>query len=345
MTEEDNDQTRPRLRLAAEPEMPDRAPAAESAKPASGPDEPPASGADAGSVAAKPKLKIAAPVAPATEVQQVPAPDEKKNLQLKRPDAATVSAAPDSPRTSPPKLPLRPAALSETPNSPAAVEQPQTTLPPSPLPAHKHKSLLVSIMMIAVLMFLLAACAYGLYYVLLRPTNAEATGQSSTLEPTDPAAPAPPSADPAAPPAATQPKAVSRFSQPIAKAKELVAALEDPEAAWTEDVPAQLPAQLPAPVEPPAPEVSCPTIVERPKPAPAVARPPVNTQQNAVTEFLQQSHIGGVRMGERPKLLLNGLNYGPGDLIDPATGLRFIGLRDKKIVFQDSQGIVYIKRF
>jgi hypothetical protein len=64
-----------------------------------------------------------------------------------------------------------------------------------------------------------------------------------------------------------------------------------------------------------------------------------------VSEFLKNAHIGGVRTGDRPKLLLNGQSYDQGDLIDPGTGLRFIGLRDKKLAFQDAQGIVYIKSF
>lgn len=325
MTEEDFDQTQPRLRLSAEPKKSDGAPAAEPVKPASGPDQPPVDGL----VAAKPKLKIAESDAPASETTPVPAPEEKKNLQLRRPNAAA-----DGERLTPPKQPLQPAALPETTSSPAELEQPHATHPQTTMPPHRHKSLLISIMMIAVLMLLLGACAYGLYYVLLRPAGAEAAGHGSAAEP----------ADPAAASAATSPKVVSRLSQPIAKAKELVAQMEDPVAAWTEDIPAP----LPAPVEQASPQVSSPTSptsLTVPEPAPEVARQPVTTQQNAVTEFFKQSHIGGVRMGENPKLLLNGLNYGPGDLIDPATGLRFIGLRDKKIVFQDSQGVVYIKSF
>lgn len=96
----------------------------------------------------------------------------------------------------------------------------------------------------------------------------------------------------------------------------------------------------PAPAPDPAPEVS-------PISTPNIT-PTIETDTGlslAVSEYLTRAHVGGVRTGDRPKLILNGESYQPGDIVDPTSNLRFIGLRDGKLAFQDSQGTIYIKSF
>jgi len=282
MTEQDKDNSRPKLRLSLEPKNPENAPATEPEKPEADPvapeadpDQPESNAAKSDSAKLKPRL--AEPTAEPPATKPAAEPEEKPNLQLRRPGAQPVAAEPKPPEAAPvqpavasapldpvnervnePESPLQKAQSADEPDEDQAspsklpvrlVPTPgsataQAAAVPVPAPkeandeAHHKKSLLISIIIIAGLIALLGACAYGLYYVLQSPSEAE-----------------------------------------------------------------------------------------------------------AVTEFLKQSHIGGVRMGEHPKLLLNGLNYDPGDLIDPATGLRFKGLRDKKLVFQDAQDVLYIKSF
>lgn len=158
------------------------------------------------------------------------------------------------------------------------------------------------------------------------------------------------------------------LSQPIAKARAVVAKIQDqdPEEAWQESAePPPTATPIASPPSEARPEValspsralpevnSSPSVAatrnqpaEDQKPESAAQPTPVDTKlTNTVSEFLQKAHIGGVRTGQQPKLILNGSGYDQGDLIDPATGLRFLGLRDKKLAFQDAQGTVYVKGF
>lgn len=67
--------------------------------------------------------------------------------------------------------------------------------------------------------------------------------------------------------------------------------------------------------------------------------------QSTVSEFLKNAHIGGVRTGERPMLILNGQSYMPGATVNEEYDLRFIGFVDEKLAFRDNQNIVYVKSF
>ena len=64
-----------------------------------------------------------------------------------------------------------------------------------------------------------------------------------------------------------------------------------------------------------------------------------------VSNFLSQVHIGGVRTGERPMVIVDGQNHTPGGVVDPETGLRFTGIRSGKLAFTDKNGVVYLKSF
>ena len=67
--------------------------------------------------------------------------------------------------------------------------------------------------------------------------------------------------------------------------------------------------------------------------------------KEAVSQYLQSVHIGGIRTGARARIMLNGDNYNINDTVDAATGLVFIGTRDQKLLFQDPNGVTYAKSF
>jgi hypothetical protein len=64
-----------------------------------------------------------------------------------------------------------------------------------------------------------------------------------------------------------------------------------------------------------------------------------------VTEYLSSVHIGGMRQGERPMVILDGATYQQGDVVQEATGLKFAGFRNGKLAFRDGKEIVYLKSF
>lgn len=225
----------------------------------------------------------------------------------------------------PPKLPDNPSPVHVDP--PTQEEKPDTSTEEDT----KHRGLFVSIFVIVLLLALLGGSGYGLYYLLM-PLS-ETSDEVTTTEQTSP--------DPHEETAEPQHNKTS-LSQPIAKAKAVVAEIQeqDPETAWQESE---------AEAVPPAPVVN--DTLSGIEPESVQAKPQAlapqmdNTQKTSVSEFLKKAHIGGMRTGDRPKLILNGKSYDQGDLIDPTTGLRFIGFRDKRLAFQDGQGIVYLKSF
>lgn len=86
------------------------------------------------------------------------------------------------------------------------------------------------------------------------------------------------------------------------------------------------------------------------KEAPKAAVPPQKATtsgvgQSSVTEYLSSVHVGGMRQGERPMIIIDGTAYKPNDVVNEATGLKFDGFRDGKLAFRDRKGIVYLKSF
>ena len=84
----------------------------------------------------------------------------------------------------------------------------------------------------------------------------------------------------------------------------------------------------------PAPESKSTTEAKEPLPL-----------KEAVSQYLQNIHIDGVRTGQRARIMVNGENYNINDTVDTATGLIFIGTRDQKLRFKDSNGTIYVKSF
>ncbi|NBB78005.1 MAG: hypothetical protein GVY36_00930 [Verrucomicrobia bacterium] len=64
-----------------------------------------------------------------------------------------------------------------------------------------------------------------------------------------------------------------------------------------------------------------------------------------VSEFLGSLHIGGMRQGARPMILIEGQPHTVGDTVQAETGLKFDGIRDGKLAFIDENDVVYLKSF
>lgn len=199
----------------------------------------------------------------------------------------------------------------------------------------KNHSILTSMVVIVILLALLGGSGYGLYYLLRSPAeSAEATVASEEMEPE-------------ATGNETAGESDSPQKSPIAKAKAAVTKKENSGSLSEESI---SPTVSDKAHEPQAGDIekSGPAKASRTAPVSEIkaATPPINSSQtNAISEFLRGAHIGGVRTGDHPKLILNGQSYNQGDLVDADTGLRFIGFRNKKLAFRDAQGVVYIKSF
>lgn len=371
MNEENKDSNPPRLRLSSSPQKPEEASEtganpekAASAKETSAP---------------KPNLRLKRPeatpegqangsgaTASARADSEVKSPSESE-AEANLAAAANPAAGQKKPTFSP-ESPVRNTTENNSPNKESQLSPKIVDRLPTDVPARiqeqeeeqqeedatdtseevsKRKGLLISIIVILLLLGILGGSGYGLYYLLMSsektpdaptPTPAANIVKASKQEPEA---------------SSEQTTSKSTLSQPIAKAKAVVTKIQDqdPEAAWkeSEEVSAPAPPLSEAHPEvelPPSESTTHPQPPEDLKPAPAAPTPQVHSNlTNAVSAFLQKAHIGGVRTGERPKLILNGSSYDQGDLIDSKTGLRFIGLRDKKIAFQDAQGTVYVKSF
>jgi hypothetical protein len=101
------------------------------------------------------------------------------------------------------------------------------------------------------------------------------------------------------------------------------------------------------------PEHALDAVLEAPQVANATTEPtapppevaPAEQLKEAISEYLQNVHIGGVRTGARARIMLNGQNYDINDTVDATTGLKFIGTRQQKLLFTDPNGVTYVKSF
>lgn len=67
--------------------------------------------------------------------------------------------------------------------------------------------------------------------------------------------------------------------------------------------------------------------------------------QGAITDFLNKAYIGGMRSGQNPRVMLNEVTYGSGEVVDPKTGLKFKGIEEQRLVFEGADGVLYMKSF
>ena len=176
-------------------------------------------------------------------------------------------------------------------------------------PAEKD-SPLSSILIVVAILFILAAAAGGIWF-LLRSDEPE------QLKSTEIAAPA------------------AAASNPVERAKASIATVPDrnlDKALGTESAP-----------EPSTQAAAEPIEAELSAIEPSVVIP--ISLKESVSKYLQNIHIGGIRTGERARIMLDGENYNINDTVDAASGLVFIGTRDQRLLFKDRNGIIYVKSF
>ncbi|PXA03610.1 hypothetical protein DDZ13_11560 [Coraliomargarita sinensis] len=339
MTEENKDSPPPKLRLSRKPKDTDAAEPQNKPEPKKASEPAPDLKLKRPSPEPKkpepkkpePKPSVPPMETPPESVPEKPAPNpaEEKPYDPENPFAGIEIKKPKKEERPPPDLPSKPAPADDD-GSGQKVEEAISQIGEE----KKSRGVLTSLIVIFILLAILGGAGFGLYYILKSP--AETTDES--IKPEEQASSA-----------ATEEASGGKPSGPIAKAKEAVANMQDPEKSLAEVSTT------------PAPEASTPEAgddAETPEPTEAVednateaVKAPSTSaeidpaQTQAVSEFLQTAHIGGVRTGDRPKVILNGKSYNNGDLVDADTGLSFIGFRDKKLAFRDEQGIVYIKSF
>lgn len=78
---------------------------------------------------------------------------------------------------------------------------------------------------------------------------------------------------------------------------------------------------------------------------PMKSSPEIELTKAAVSEFLASLHIGGMRQGARPMVLIDGEAHTVGDVVQAETGLKFGGVRDGKLAFIDENDVIYLKSF
>jgi len=226
--------------------------------------------------------------------------------------APVLKATPPPVKATPPPVKLTPPPQTQQPaprtggSASAKINESATA---TTEPAEKE-SPLSSILIVVAILFILAAAAGGIWF-LLRSDEPE------QLKSTEIAAPA------------------AAASNPVERAKASIATVPDrnlDKALGTESAP-----------EPSTQAAAEPIEAELSAIEPSVVIP--ISLKESVSKYLQNIHIGGIRTGERARIMLDGENYNINDTVDAASGLVFIGTRDQRLLFKDRNGIIYVKSF
>jgi hypothetical protein len=90
-------------------------------------------------------------------------------------------------------------------------------------------------------------------------------------------------------------------------------------------------------------------LIKEDTPPTAAPIAPVQLEPDpAVTAFVEMLSINGVReFSDSPKILVGSSFYPINSIIDETLDVRFVGLKKSthEIIFQDSQGVLYYKRY
>ncbi|MGZ0710251.1 hypothetical protein ACWPKO_18130 [Coraliomargarita sp. W4R53] len=187
----------------------------------------------------------------------------------------------------------------------------------------QSKSILPSVIIIIILLIILAAAGFGLWKILNLSQDVDASTAAVT------------SAE-SAESSATAPKAPKN---PIEKAKAAIAQVPGTDVDAITQEPSA-PVSLPAIIAETEVTATLPVV-----PEPDVPNSIIETNKQAVSQYLSNIHIGGLRKGERPMVILGGERFDVGDIVQAETGLKFDGLRNGRLAFRDHHGIVYLKSF
>jgi hypothetical protein len=227
------------------------------------------------------------------------------------PTTKTPEPEPEKPAAVPPPLPARPTLSADD-----ALEEALDRVSDS---EKSSSSPLLSIVIIVVLLGILGGSGYGPWYI-LKGSSGGAVDET----------------------VAEESNGEGFFGDPIKEAKEAISAIpvEELEEVVTDSANSSSPSSEPteaAVVTPTNPVATAPLTPQVPNVDQELVR--------AVSGFLSEVHIGGVRTGERPMVIINGASYSKGDLVEPETGLLFSGIRNGKLAFTDENGVVYLKSF
>ena len=291
----------------------------------------------------KPKLGLKAKIeaagtssdAASTQSDATPdAPNPKFGLKTKPTESTPASATPPPLKTQPKtstevQKPTPKPATAATKNQPTPPELPTSkdTLNSTgtEAPTSSRSNVVTSVIIILVLFCILAAAAGGIWFVLKDMVEPQVTESSAEVTT----------------PPATEPESSTdgfNLAAPINQAKESIAKVPVMDLEVIEGEKETLP-----PSEP---------IIVRPQPAAAPV--PVSSEatataatsyKEAVSNFLANAYIGGVRNGANAKVIIDGRSHTIGSVVDPKTGLTFLGTRDGRLVFRDGNSVVYVKSF
>ena len=241
---------------------------------------------------------------------------------------------------------------------PSPIDTPKTealdsTIQQIPEANHRNNQL-ISILIIGLLFLILSAAAAGIWYLL--KDNAE------TLNVAQPEAQLKPTAETAQ--QETTEVETTGHEGPISKAKAVIEQVSVTEFDEIRGATQTDASAIPEPrASPPIPTattidsskaqaitVPAAEVIAPPKLPAAPANAPTTIQVNeqlkqAASQYLQNVHIGALRTGPSARVMLNGVNYAINDEVDSATGLRFLGTHEQRLVFKDRNGTVYVKSF
>ncbi|MDG2345512.1 MAG: hypothetical protein P8M62_05605 [Opitutae bacterium] len=256
-------------------------------------------------------------------------PSEQPNtfkLKLSNPEAG-VQPAPSIPPTPGPIVPREPLKIvarestsancnSTPPTQPVAVEPNQNQANPQTIAQISSPSpkshLLGSILFMIGICGILTAAITGIWYLL----------KNNTTEPS----------------AENTPAMNAATVNPIANAQ--VAVKQTPQQAIEEIMEALDPAASTM-ADTPAPENEGPAVSETTLTAEASG----SSLREQVSQYLQTIQIEGIRSGPQARVMLHGKNFKINEIIQPDTGLIFIGLSDQELRFKDRNGVIYVKIF
>ncbi|WPJ95293.1 hypothetical protein SH580_17870 [Coraliomargarita algicola] len=209
------------------------------------------------------------------------------------------------------------------PKSGAMVEEAIHSLNTAEEQNNSKHSILPSIIVILILLLVLSAAGYGLWKILQTSSDTEEPAAVSL-------------------PSAPTPTNSPQSNNPIEKAKATIATLP------IADIDTLTGASTEATID------SDSEIASNNSESITSAQPP-NTyaadkqaserDKQAASDYLSNIHIGGVRQGYRPMIIVDGERYNVGDVVQTETGLKFEGLREGRLAFRDQNGIVYLKSF
>ena len=314
MPEDSSDSQKPKLRLKSAAE---RKAQAETSPETETPTREPSLKLDRSA----PESQRAPELAPQAIEPSIPEP-EKPAFDPKRPFRNSEGASAEASGSV-----TKPTPMPDAPPPPASAHP----SPPPPEPsirAAQHTSMLSSLLMIFALIVILGGGGYVIWNVLSAPPS---DGTSQTSE---------------SAPASNENE--KKSSNPIDKTKAAIAKVPVSKAEEVVSEGDAAPAPKAASSESQISDNASDETKETEGLAETAATSPTPSAgdlKDAVSYFLSNAHIGGMRSGENPRIMLNGESYAVGDRVDLKTDLRFVGMQNGKLLFRDKNGIVYAKSF